>query len=226
MEELDNSRIENFLNHTSSFYYIYDVSQKTFDFIDEKITQVLGYDKEEFTIETLMSLMNKENLQYFTNHELEIVKFLKKIKYVNYQDYIFRYDLNFKTKSNIEKLILSEVSFLEIDETTKEIKKIIVQQKDITGIKASKLSKLSIISLVEDNLILDVQIQNDNSVLTKREIEIVNLLALNYSSAEIAKELFLSIHTVNTHRKNILSKTNCNSVLELILLAKENNWIN
>ncbi|MBP1640371.1 MAG: hypothetical protein H6Q17_1954 [Bacteroidetes bacterium] len=47
--------------------------------------------------------------------------------------------------------------------------------------------------------------------LTKRELEVVELAGKGYTSNEIAKQLFLSIHTVGTHRKNILRKCNtCN----------------
>lgn len=42
--------------------------------------------------------------------------------------------------------------------------------------------------------------------LTKREIEIIKLLAKGKSSSEIAETLFISVYTVNTHRKNILQK--------------------
>lgn len=43
-------------------------------------------------------------------------------------------------------------------------------------------------------------------LLTKREIEIVRLIAQEQSTQEIADNLFLSTHTIDTHRKNILSK--------------------
>lgn len=42
--------------------------------------------------------------------------------------------------------------------------------------------------------------------LSKREIDIINLLAQNQNSKQIAKKLLISHHTVNTHRKNILKK--------------------
>ncbi|RTY99968.1 LuxR family transcriptional regulator, partial [Flavobacterium bomense] len=44
------------------------------------------------------------------------------------------------------------------------------------------------------------------SLLTKREIEIIVLLADGKTSIEIGNELFISNHTVNTHRKNINKK--------------------
>ena len=43
--------------------------------------------------------------------------------------------------------------------------------------------------------------------LTKRELEIIKLIAAGFRDKEIAEYLFISFHTVRTHRKNILKKT-------------------
>ena len=42
--------------------------------------------------------------------------------------------------------------------------------------------------------------------LTTREFEILKLVATGLTSSEVAENLFLSVHTVNTHRRNILGK--------------------
>ena len=57
--------------------------------------------------------------------------------------------------------------------------------------------------------------------ITNRERDIVRLLVLNNSSKEIAKKLFISSNTVDTHRRNILKKLNLSSTGELIGLLKE-----
>ncbi len=75
------------------------------------------------------------------------------------------------------------------------------------------------------NKILDVILEkkrdeiNLESDLTDREVEIIKLIAERYSNQEIAKKLFISIHTVYTHRKNIMKKLNLRSPVELILYA-------
>jgi DNA-binding NarL/FixJ family response regulator len=61
--------------------------------------------------------------------------------------------------------------------------------------------------------------------LTERETEIIRLLAIGKSSAEIADQLFLSAHTVNTHRKNIFRKLGINSTVELVHFAHDNNLL-
>jgi DNA-binding NarL/FixJ family response regulator len=61
--------------------------------------------------------------------------------------------------------------------------------------------------------------------LTEREIEIIRLLAIGQSSADIAATLHLSTHTVNTHRKNILRKLEISSTVELVRFAHDNNFL-
>ena len=55
--------------------------------------------------------------------------------------------------------------------------------------------------------------------LTTREREILRLVAEEKSNLTIAETLFISERTVETHRKNILTKTNCKSVIGLIQYA-------
>ncbi len=57
--------------------------------------------------------------------------------------------------------------------------------------------------------------------LTEREIEIVRLIAKEYSNAQIAEELFISERTVETHRKNIFRKTATKGVVGLLKFAME-----
>ena len=56
--------------------------------------------------------------------------------------------------------------------------------------------------------------------LTDREIEIVELLLEGKSSQQIGEKLFISRHTVDTHRRNILVKTGMNTTGELLSLLK------
>lgn len=55
--------------------------------------------------------------------------------------------------------------------------------------------------------------------LTKREKEILTLVAEGYNNPNIADLLYISRHTVEKHRKNILAKIECKSFAELIRFA-------
>ncbi len=61
--------------------------------------------------------------------------------------------------------------------------------------------------------------------LSNREIEILRLIAEEFTAQEIADKLFISQHTVNTHRKNLLSKLHVKNVAGLVKYAYENNLL-
>jgi len=61
--------------------------------------------------------------------------------------------------------------------------------------------------------------------LTVRELEIVRLTAQGQKAKEVAAQLFLSTHTVYTHRKNIMKKLGVNSASEMIVYAINNGLV-
>ncbi|HJY64358.1 MAG TPA: response regulator transcription factor [Ignavibacteria bacterium] len=61
--------------------------------------------------------------------------------------------------------------------------------------------------------------------LTKREIEILKLIASGYSNQEIANILYISYNTVDTHRKNIMHKLSIKNTAGLVRYAIEKGLI-
>ena len=57
--------------------------------------------------------------------------------------------------------------------------------------------------------------------LSKREIEIIRLSAEGLTAAQIAERIFLSVHTVNTHRQRIYGKLDVRNVSDMIRKATE-----
>ncbi|HEX8515567.1 MAG TPA: response regulator transcription factor [Bacteroidia bacterium] len=67
--------------------------------------------------------------------------------------------------------------------------------------------------------------EEDKVHLTEREKEIIQLIAKEYSNAQIGEALFISERTVETHRKNIFRKANTKTVVGLMKFAIENKLI-
>jgi DNA-binding NarL/FixJ family response regulator len=67
--------------------------------------------------------------------------------------------------------------------------------------------------------------ENEETHLTAREIEIIQLIEKELSNKLIAEKLFLSERTIETHRKNIFRKTNTSSVIGLVKYAYEHKLI-
>lgn len=64
-----------------------------------------------------------------------------------------------------------------------------------------------------------------DEILSKREIEVLTLICKEYSNSEIAKKLFLSVSTVETHRKNLIAKLGVNNTVGLVKFALKNKLI-
>lgn len=61
--------------------------------------------------------------------------------------------------------------------------------------------------------------------ITDREIDVLKLIAQEYSNKEISDTLSISIHTVETHRKNLIKKLNVKNTIGLVKYALKNNLV-
>ncbi|MEN0052767.1 MAG: response regulator transcription factor [Mucilaginibacter sp.] len=67
--------------------------------------------------------------------------------------------------------------------------------------------------------------KNQESPLSKRETQILELIGEGKSRSQIAKELFIDLETVRSHIKNIYNKLDVNSRADAIKMAKQNKLI-
>ena len=142
-----------------------------------------------------------------------------------------------------------DIVFLEISENPEQYKPLLQslsKEKTITLIAVTELElpdavrgKLSeIVSLKTDKMVLtqlmnrifsekgkrSVQNETDRK-LSEREIDILRHVAYGHTNQEIADKLFLSIHTVTTHRKNITRKLGIKTVSGLTVYALMNKMV-
>jgi len=61
--------------------------------------------------------------------------------------------------------------------------------------------------------------------LTERETEVLKLIAQEYSTKEIAGQLFISVNTIETHRKNLIKKLRVKNVVGLAIYAHKNQLV-
>lgn len=92
-----------------------------------------------------------------------------------------------------------------------------------TVVKAIKAIVYENKSFFYDEISNSTEIQFSKTIVTKREKEIIQLITKEHTVEEIAEQLFLSKHTVETHKKNIFFKlqvkTNAGLVKKAIILG-------
>jgi DNA-binding NarL/FixJ family response regulator len=74
-------------------------------------------------------------------------------------------------------------------------------------------------------LLSDNEEQNNLPALTKREKEVLTFIAEGLTNLQIAEKLFISIDTVDSHRKNLHTKLNVKNTAMLIRFAVENKLV-
>ncbi|MES2587534.1 MAG: response regulator transcription factor [Bacteroidota bacterium] len=62
-------------------------------------------------------------------------------------------------------------------------------------------------------------------LISERENEIIKLIAEGQTNVQIAETLFLSNHTINTHRKNIMSKLGVKNTAGIVMYAVKTNLV-
>ena len=67
----------------------------------------------------------------------------------------------------------------------------------------------------------DAARQAEEDPLSDREREVLRLLALGYTNQEIAKQLFISVRTAETHRAHVMQKLRITSVAELMVVLQK-----
>ncbi|MEO9477157.1 MAG: response regulator transcription factor [Cyclobacteriaceae bacterium] len=111
----------------------------------------------------------------------------------------------------------------------------------IKGIVTKGCSKLEIINAIHSvsknnrffcNKVLDLVMATEPeepnclpTELSPRENEVLQLITKGMKTSDIADHLHVSIHTINSHRKNILKKLNLKSPAELIVFAMESGLV-
>lgn len=92
---------------------------------------------------------------------------------------------------------------------------------ELSDTKQKVITKL--INLINNNE--DISAQSENIELSNREIDVLICIAKGMTNKDISDRLNISVHTVITHRKNIIRKTGIKSVSGLTVYALLNNWV-
>jgi len=86
-------------------------------------------------------------------------------------------------------------------------------------ISGERVFSKSVLRLLQRKSVSSAELDPEPVVITKREQEILDLVASGKTSQEIADNLFISVRTVESHRYNLMQKLDVSNVAELIRYA-------
>jgi DNA-binding NarL/FixJ family response regulator len=197
IEKFNDEKFYAVLDHPKLGIFIYQKDK--FVFYNETLASIFGYQYDEFSFINLSHIL-EENYCDKTKILNEIDRSLK--------------DLN------------GSVS-LQFEAVQKSLNTIYVELYGSVILYKGFPSLVGNINIIAKNPILpSIEYTKDIPVkLSDRELEVLKLICKGHSTAETSTILFLGKRTIETYRANLLEKTECKNIAELILYAIRNRLI-
>lgn len=210
-EGLIKSQLENVtVNPVNSINELFEVNFHK----DPEVSKIIIYDSSIENEQTNLLLFNL--LQ--TNPDLRILFLIKefdqrKIKFLfNVGIYgVLSKDISVDDFSDILNDVLLEKRSLCPSFREQLIKKFCQRDQNLSQMHGYE--EVGVSTEVEDDYM------NQLFGLTKREKEILCLICNGKNTKEISEELFISLHTAETHRRNLLSKLDVKNTAEMVKVA-------
>lgn len=206
----------------SFYYYILDFVTYKMTFVHEGIEEVLGIKPEKWSIDTFFNLLNPDEIENWHEKEAFSIKF--KLKYIPKEDmsnYKTTYLMKLRHSSGDYKTILHQAKVINISDDGKA-QTVIGVHTDVTYLNPPIRDEISFISRKKPNVHFEKQgneylpVESVSNLFTKREKEIMKLILKGKTAIEIGSVLNISNHTVNTHKRNMLKKSDCRNSRELV----------
>lgn len=222
---IDVKKLNQILVMRNQFFYITDVIDFKNVFVSKTLLSVLGYQPSEFLdLQFVYNVIHPEDAEFvfaFTKKAISWSQLASNRLLLDSFSGVFSIDFRMRHQRGHYIRVNQQTSFYKIDDTCKMIYAI-SHYTDISHIKKSTLITYAWKTDMNVEFTLgDLAEQFHQSVLTSREVEIVRYLAQGFSATQISKLLFISEHTVITHRKNIIHKLKVKNSVELVKVALE-----
>lgn len=207
--------LELMMEKNNQFFYIGDIIKLKVLFTSKRSTQMIGVDPKDLTPYVFMNGTHPDDLTRFNNGRSKLIKIGQDLFVTKGQFNLFSTNLKMQNAvgghSNLLNQIYSfyssehnTVFFIKIHTNIDWCKKI---KNDYHYYSGTDLSHFRL---------PNKEMLNKGIGYTKREFEIIKLIGSGHSTEQIAKKLFLSPYTINTHRVNILRKSGKTNISEVI----------
>jgi DNA-binding CsgD family transcriptional regulator len=208
---------------------LYDLYQRKYVFLTSSFKFLLGYDREEALgqgPEYFYRRMPEEDLETVLDTVSRTLRFLYLQSPEERRDYKLGFDFRIRRADGRLIRLLQQVVVLELD-ARGNIWLVLIVNDLLPGGSEEEPSRRSLRHLRNGKSYLfapedpgaEEAADPARAGLTKREIEVLGLVAVGLASREIADRLFISQATVNNHRQRILSKTGARNSSEAVRYA-------
>ncbi len=216
--ELDYSNLERHIGFVkqlaiveNSSMSIFDIYQKKYVFIQSKLLSLLGIDLEEMIKlgpQHFYRIMHPDDLPFLIKTHYQFTEFIMKLDKEEKKEYKLIYDFRLKDVRGKYTWFVNQMLPLELDKNG-NVWLMLITYDLLPSRSKSQTASRKVVNVRTNQIhfFAEDSKEDKKNNLTKREVEILGLLAKGMASKKIADELFLSVNTVNNHRRNILEKT-------------------
>jgi len=205
------------------YYFVFNFATYNMDYVSKGTNSVLGIASKDFSLEKFLNLLLPEDLKKIHEKERASLNFkLDRIPKEDILKYKTVYILRVKLNDGTQKTLLHQTKVLNLSNDDK-IHQVLSIHTDVSHLNIPIDHKISFISdektsyySIDTKSSIEIAKMSLKTILTKRETEIIREFVKGKNNKEISEALFISIHTVNTHKRNILKKSNCKNTSQLI----------
>jgi DNA-binding CsgD family transcriptional regulator len=202
---------------------VFDMFQKKYVFIRSRFKDVLGYDEQRASEEGFsyfFSLMHPRDLPMVIDTTTRSLEFMNGIPPEDRQYYKTVFEHRLMDSSGHYIRFLQQEAVLELD-LKGNIWLILILMDVCPNQQESKSFQRSMINIKTGKAFqFDNNDSESDTVLSRREVEVLGFLDKGLMSKEIADRLFISVNTVNNHRQNIIRKMRLTNTSEAIAYAR------
>ena len=215
LDLLQNKKFIDFMDRSPMVILVINHQHSTYDYCSKNIKSLLGYTAEEMLrggVAFGTALVAEEHKEVF--HEAVTPAMFDNMETYRKSGDLKRIRLSYNFKIQRKDLrtiwLLQHMSVIETDENGAALWSMVFMS-DLTGIKKDEaidftVSKLDDSGYFEPVFSTTFPSYQDKVHFTQREDDIIKRISAGHSTQQIAEQLFISTHTVGTHRKNILKK--------------------
>lgn len=208
------------------YYMLFDLVNGDVGSVSDELKNILGYEPKELNSQLLFEIIHPDDRFFVINFEEINTGFLNSISSEEYPFYKFQYDVRLKSKDSGYKRIL--VQYLIVDYDNSNIFHSFHIHTDISHIKQEGEPCVSIVGIEGRPSYYNIKnfiLTKSFDLFTKREREILKSIVEGKTSQQIADKFFISLYTVNAHRRNIMEKAGVKTSIDLVKKCLNEGWI-
>lgn len=201
---------------------IYDIFQKRYVFIRSRFRELIDYDEKaaaEQGYAFFFRLMHPDDIAFVLDTTIRALEYIIGLAPEERKDYKTVFEFRLRDREGKYIRFIQQVVNLELD-LAGNMWLILILMDVNPNQQGGKQMLRSTVNMKTGRVIPFTEEKDEKqSQLTKREIEILGLIAKGMASKEIADQLFLSVNTVNNHRQNIIEKMDVSNTSEALTYA-------